>query len=79
MTLRDAGGPHLKEPAMTIEDAKQIAQGLIQVYIGPDHRVMDMPSFYGALVQALQASHQQGWKERGEAESSDEALGAVAG
>jgi hypothetical protein len=54
--------------AMTIEDAKQIANGLIQSYIGPDSRV-DMPSFYGALVQALQAAHQQGWKDRGEAES----------
>jgi len=27
-----------------------------------------MPSFYGALVQALQAAHRQGWKDRGEAE-----------
>jgi hypothetical protein len=34
---------------MTIEDAKQIANGLIQSYIGPDSRVVDMPSFYGAL------------------------------
>jgi hypothetical protein len=33
---------------MTIEDAKQIANGLIQSYIGPDTRVVDMPSFYGA-------------------------------
>jgi hypothetical protein len=47
---------------MTVEDAKRIAQGLIQGYIGPDHRVMDMPSFYRALVQALRAAHQQGWK-----------------
>ena len=54
---------------MTIEDAKQIANGLIQSYIDPDTRVVDMPSFYGALVQALQAAHQQGWKDRGEAES----------
>ena len=38
---------------MTIEDAKKIAHGLIQGYIGPDHRVMDMRSFFGALVQAL--------------------------
>jgi hypothetical protein len=53
---------------MTLEDAKQIAQGLIQGYIGPDHRVLDMPSFFGALVQALLAAHEQGWKDRGEAE-----------
>jgi len=25
---------------------------------------MHMPSFYGALVQALQAAHAQGWKDR---------------
>jgi hypothetical protein len=30
---------------MTLRDAQQIAHGLIQGYIGPDHRVMDMPSF----------------------------------
>ena len=33
--------------------AEQIAHGLIQSYIGPDHKVIDMPSFFGALVQAL--------------------------
>ena len=38
---------------MTYKDAGQVAHGLIQAYIGPDHRVMDMASFYGALVQAL--------------------------
>ena len=27
---------------MTIEDAKKIAHGLIQGYIGPDHKVNDM-------------------------------------
>ena len=36
--------------------------------IGPDHRVMDMASFYGTLVQALQSAHQHGWTDRGEAE-----------
>jgi hypothetical protein len=30
--------------AMTVDDAKKIAHGLIQGYIGPDHRVMDMRS-----------------------------------
>jgi hypothetical protein len=52
---------------MTYREAQQIAHGLIQGYIGPDHRVMDMPSFFGALVQALQAAHQQGWNDRAEA------------
>ena len=54
---------------MTVDDAKKIAHGLIQGYIGPDYRVLDMASFYGALVQALLAAHQQGWKDRGEAET----------
>ena len=54
---------------MTLKDAQEIAHGLIQGYIRPDHRVMDMQSFYSALVQALQAAHQQGWKDRGDAET----------
>ena len=54
---------------MTLKDAQEIAHGLIQGYIGPDHRVMDMQTFYSALVQALQAAHQQGWKDRGDAET----------
>ena len=29
------------------------AHGLIQGYIGPDHKVIDMRAFYSALVQAL--------------------------
>jgi hypothetical protein len=48
---------------MTYKEAQQVAHGLIQGYIGPDHRVMDMHSFFGALVQALQAAHQQGWND----------------
>ena len=51
---------------MTDKEAQQIAQGLIQAYIGPDHRVMDMASFYGALKQALQAAHHRGWNDRAE-------------
>jgi len=50
---------------MTYKEAQQIAHGLIQGYIGPDHRVTDMRSFIGALVQALQTAHQQGWNDRG--------------
>jgi hypothetical protein len=34
-------------------EARAIANSLIQSYIGPDHKVLDMPSFYSALVQAL--------------------------
>ena len=45
-----------------MRDAPQIAHGLIQGYIGPDHKVIDMKSFYVALVQALEAAHEQGKK-----------------
>jgi hypothetical protein len=36
-------------------DAKvrQTAHGLIQAYIGPDHKVIDMKAFFSALVQVL--------------------------
>ena len=54
---------------MTVKDAQQIAQGLIQGYIGPDDRVLDMQNFYRALMQALQAAHHQGWNDRSEAEN----------
>jgi hypothetical protein len=37
--------------AMTDKEAGRIAHGLIQGYIGPDHRIRDMASFYRALVQ----------------------------
>ena len=33
--------------------AREIAHGLIQGYIGPDHKVIDMKAFYSALVSAL--------------------------
>jgi hypothetical protein len=49
---------------MTLRDAQQIAHGLIQGYVGPDHRVIDMPSFYSALVQALRTAHQDGKDSR---------------
>jgi len=47
--------------------AEQIAHGLIQSYIGPDHKVIDMRSFFGALVAALRAAHALGQKARAEA------------
>jgi hypothetical protein len=42
-------------------DAKacQTAHGLIQGYIGPDHKVIDMKSFYSALVQALRDAKEE--------------------
>jgi hypothetical protein len=53
---------------MTDKEAGQIAHVLIQGYIGPDHRVMDLQSFCRALSQALLKAHQQGWRDRTEAE-----------
>ncbi len=47
---------------MTTLDAEKVADGIIQAYIGPDHIVTDMGGLFGALVQALLAAHQEGWK-----------------
>ena len=41
---------------MTDDKAREIAHGLIQGYIEPDHKVIDMKAFYSALVQALKAA-----------------------
>jgi hypothetical protein len=41
-----------------------IAHGLIQDYLGPDHRVIDMERFVTALMQALHNAYTQGWKDR---------------
>jgi hypothetical protein len=57
---------------MTEKEAGEVAQGIIHSYIGPDHRVMDLQSLYRVLVQAMQAAHQQGWQDRGEAEKLPE-------
>jgi len=42
---------------MTDKEAQAIAHGLVQGYIGPDHRVMDMSSFYGARWFRRYSSH----------------------
>ena len=44
---------------MTEEKAREIAHGLIQGYIGPDHKVIDMKAFYSALVQALKQARRE--------------------
>ena len=54
---------------MNVIETKQIATGLVQTYISPDSRVMDLPSFYDAFVEALQAAFVRGWKDRAEAET----------
>lgn len=38
---------------MNDDEARETAKGLIQGYIGPDHKVLDMKAFFAALVQAL--------------------------
>ena len=53
---------------MDVQETKQIATGLVQTYVGPDNRVLDLPSFYDALVEALHAAFVRGWKDRAEAE-----------
>jgi len=51
------GEPTREAPDMTDNDtdakARTTARGLIQGYIGPDHKVIDIAAFYSALVQAL--------------------------
>jgi hypothetical protein len=47
-------------------EARQVANGLIQGYIGPDHKVMDMQSFYSALMQALRAARIRGEDDAGD-------------
>jgi hypothetical protein len=53
---------------MTEEEAGEVAQGIIQSYIGPDRRVSDLSVLYRVLVQALQGAHEQGWEDGAEAE-----------
>ena len=50
-----AGGSSEGLPMTDSNDAKarETAHGLIQGYIGPDHKVIDMKAFFAALVQAL--------------------------
>ena len=47
-------------------EARQMANRLIQGYVDPDHKVMNMQSFYSTIVQALKAA-----RIRGEDDSGD--------
>ena len=53
---------------MTYKEAGEIVRGIIHSYIGPDHKVLNMQGLYGAMVQALQQAHMQGWKDHAEAD-----------
>jgi hypothetical protein len=39
-----------------VKSAEQTAHSLLQVFVGPEYKIIDMPSFYGALVEALCAA-----------------------
>jgi membrane-bound acyltransferase YfiQ involved in biofilm formation len=39
--------------------AREIAHGLIQGYVGPDHKVIHMKAFFSALVQALRDARRE--------------------
>ena len=45
-----------------------MAHALIQSYLGPDQRVIDMERFSTALMQALHDAYALGWKDRGDIE-----------
>jgi len=40
--------------------ARETAHDLIQGYLGPDHKVINMQACYSAMVQALKAARKQG-------------------
>ena len=45
-------------------DASKMATALIQSYLGPDDKVLDMPAFHSALSQALRQAREQGQVDR---------------
>jgi hypothetical protein len=61
MTEKEAKPSRLPEAGSAMGP---IARGLIQDYLGPDHRVIDMDRFTTALMQALHDAYTQGWKDR---------------
>ena len=41
-------------------EARETARNMIQHYLGPDHKVANIESFFAALVKALKAAREQG-------------------
>ena len=41
-------------------EARATAHGIIQSYLGPDHKVIKMQDFYGALVYAVKTVREHG-------------------
>jgi len=49
-----------------------IAQALIQTFLLPDHKVVDMERFSIALMQALYDAYALGFKDRGDVEKNSQ-------
>jgi hypothetical protein len=47
-------------PDRTEAEARETAQNLIEGYVGLDHKVTNMESFFVALVHSLKAAREQG-------------------
>jgi hypothetical protein len=47
-------------------EARQVADGLMRDYIGSDQKVMSLPNFHAALVQALKAARIKGEDDAGD-------------
>jgi hypothetical protein len=45
-------------------ETSKMATALIQGYLGPDHKILDMPTFHSALSQALRQAREQGQVDR---------------
>jgi hypothetical protein len=61
MAKKQAGPSKITEASSAMGP---IARGLIQDFLGPDRRVIDMDRFITALMQALHDAYAQGWKDR---------------
>lgn len=57
----------VNEAVQNIRDAeaRSVAHSLIQDYVGRDHRVLNLPSFHSALVQALKDARLKGQDDCG--------------
>jgi hypothetical protein len=64
MAPTDLAKPRMRQLVLTSNqkqaEAKSKAQALIQGYIGPDHKVLNLDSFYSGLWQALKNAQEQG-------------------
>ena len=47
-------------------EARQVASSLIQEYVGPDQRVIDLKGFSSALARALNAARMRGEDDAGD-------------